>query len=286
MLLSQCSRILLIGLLAGSSAAAFAAATADVKVVCPNPLPKAPTNLSRSDTYKDTPFKAGEVSEYALSWMGMLAGYGTIEIQAPQKLDGIWHRAFHVEGRTGDWFKGIYVANDRASALARPWDWGVTKFYIEQQEGKFLGKSFSMKKWLDFSHDRCKVSEKTEQPGKALHLIERDVQYGAVDVIGATLKLRTFNYVPGKAERFLVYTSEKNWYLEATPIAVENVTVPAGTFKAMKVKLQTFIGKEMQQKGDVYVWIANDPQRTLVQVQGEIKIGSVYMRLSKYTPGR
>lgn len=284
--LSTISKIVTGYMIIGISVVGFSAPTPDFKVICPNPLPKVPTDLSRSDTYKDTPFKAGEVSEYAISWMGMLAGYGTIEVQTPQKIDGIWHRAYHVEGRTGDWFKGIYVANDQASALTRPWDWGVTKFYIEQQEGKFLGKSFSMKKWLDFNHDRCKVNEKSEQPGKPTQVVERDVQYGAVDVIGATLKLRTFNYVPGKAERFLVYTSEKNWFLEASPIGNEDVTVPAGTFKAMKVKLQTFIGKEMQQKGDVYVWIANDPQRTLVQVQGEIKIGSVYMRLSKYIPGR
>jgi hypothetical protein len=96
----------------------------DFKVSCPNPLPKTPTNLARSDTYKNSPFKAGEVSEYAISWMGMLAGYGSIEIQAPQKVDGVWQRAYHVEGRTGSWFKGIYVANDSASAVVRPWDGG------------------------------------------------------------------------------------------------------------------------------------------------------------------
>jgi hypothetical protein len=258
----------------------------DFKVSCPNPLPKTPTDLPRSDTYKNTPFKAGELSEYAISWMGMLAGYGTIEIQAPQKVNGVWQRTYHVEGRTGEWFKGIYVANDSATAVVRPWDDGVTKFYIEQQEGKFLGKSFVMKKWLDFDHNRCKVMEKTEHSQSGNSLIERDVQYGAIDVIGSTLKLRMFNYVPGKTERFLVYTSEKNWFLEASPLGIEDVTVPAGTFKAMKLKLQTFIGKEMQQKGDVFVWIAQDKTRAMVQVQGDIKIGSVYMRLSKYTPGR
>jgi hypothetical protein len=255
------------------------------KVSCPNPLPKVPANLPRSDTYKNVPFKAGEISEYAISWMGMLAGYGTIEIQAPQKVDGIWHRGYRIVGRTGDWFKGIYVANDSASAVVRPWDEGVRKFYIEQRGGKFLGKSFTMKKWLDFNHDRCKVLEKQEHSDTGASTVERDVQYGAIDAIGATLKLRTFDYVAGKTERFLVYTSEKNWFLEATPMGDEDVVVPAGTFKATKVKLRTFIGKELQQKGDVFVWIAKDKNRTLVQVQGEIKIGSVYMRLSKYTPG-
>ena len=255
-----------------------------VKVSCPSPLPVTPTNMARSDTYKSTPYKSGEVSEYAVSWMGMLAGYGTIEVQAPQKVDNVWQRSYHVEARTGDWFKGIYTANDSASSVVRPWDEGATKFYVEQQEAKFLGGSFTLKKWLDFSHDRCKVFEKVEHSKSGKETAERDLQYGALDAIGAVFKLRTFNYVVGKVERSLVYTSEKNWYLESSPVGVEAVTVPAGTFQAMKVKLRTFLGKEMQQKGDVFVWIANDAPRTLIQVQGEIKIGSVYMRLSKYTP--
>lgn len=274
-----------IAILTAIQAVPVSANTGGFKVSCPNPLPKVPANLPRSDTYKNVPFKAGEISEYAISWMGMLAGYGTIEIQAPQKVDGIWHRGYRIVGRTGDWFKGIYVANDSASAVVRPWDEGVRKFYIEQRGGKFLGKSFTMKKWLDFNHDRCKVLEKQEHSDTGTSTVERDVQYGAIDAIGATLKLRTFDYVAGKTERFLVYTSEKNWFLEATPMGDEDVVVPAGTFKATKVKLRTFIGKELQQKGDVFVWIAKDKNRTLVQVQGEIKIGSVYMRLSKYTPG-
>ncbi len=256
-----------------------------VKVTCPNPLPVTPTNWSRTDTYKSTPYKAGEVAEYAVSWMGMLAGYGTIEVQAPQKVDGVWQRSYHVEARTGDWFKGIYTANDSASSVVRPWDEAATKFYVEQQEAKFLGGSFTMKKWLDFSHDRCKVNEKVEHSKSGKETAERDLQYGALDALGAVFKLRTFDYSSGKAERFLVYTSEKNWYLEAKPVGIEDITVPAGKFKAMKVKLQTYIGKEMQQKGDVFAWIAEDAPRTLVQIQGEIKIGSVYLRLSKYTPG-
>ncbi len=256
----------------------------NVKVECPNPLPATPTDLTRADTYKNTPFKPGEVAEYAMSWMGMLAGYGTIEVQAPQKIDSIWHRSYHVEARTGDWFKGIYTANDGASAAVRPWDSAATKFYVEQQEGKFFGGSFVMKKWLNFSHDRCKVFEKVEHSKNGTETAERDLQYGAIDAIGAIFKLRTFDYSAGKTERFLVYTSEKNWFLEAKPLGVEDVVVPAGTFKAMKIKLQTFLGKEMQQKGDVFIWIANDRPRTVIQVQGEIKIGSVYMRLSKYTP--
>ncbi len=263
------------------------ASDSEYKVECPNPLPATPKEIARSEVYKDTPFKAGEVSTYEVSWMGMLAGYGTIEVQSPQKHNGIWHRVFHVDGKTGDWFKGFYVAHDEATAFTRPWDWGVSKFYLEQEEGKLIGSSLVQKKWLDFNHDKCKVSEKVWMPGKADEIVERDVQYGAIDAIGAALKLRTFNYKMGTAEKFLVYTSEKNWFFEATPVAVaEEVTVAAGVFKTTKLKLQTYIGKDLQQKGEVFAWVNNKEPRQLVQIQGDIKIGSVFMKLNKYQAGQ
>ena len=230
--------------------------------------------------------KAGEVSIFEVSWMGMLAGLGTIEIQSPQKHNGIWHRVYHVDGTTGEWFKGVYVAKDQATAFTRPWDWGVSKFYIEQEEGKLVGSSFVQKKWLDFDHDHCKVHEKVSVPEKPDDLADHDLHYGAIDAIGGTLRLRSYDYVIGKSVRYMIYTSEKNWWLEATPTAVEDVTVPAGRFKTTKLKLQTYLGKQLQQKGEVNVWVANAPPRQIVQVQGEIKIGSVYMRLSKYQSGQ
>lgn len=262
------------------------ASDSEYKVVCPNPLPVAPKEIARSDVYKDTPFKAGEVSTYQVSWMGMLAGYGTIEIQSPQKHNGIWHRVYHVDGKTGDWFKGFYVAHDEATAFTRPWDWGVSKFYMEQQEGKLIGSSFVQKKWLDFNHDKCKVNEKVWMPDKPEELHERDVQYGAIDAIGAALKLRTFTYKIGSPEKFLVYTSEKNWFFEATPLAIEDVVVPAGAYKTTKLKLQTYIGKDLQQKGEVFAWVNNIGPRQLVQIQGDIKIGSVFMRMSQFQAGQ
>ncbi|MCX6118149.1 MAG: DUF3108 domain-containing protein [Proteobacteria bacterium] len=262
------------------------ASDGEFKVICPNPLPPTPKDFPRSEVYSSVPYKPGEITTYQASWMGMHAGSATIEVQSPQKHNGMWHRVFHVDGKTGDWFKGIFVAHDESTAFVRPWDAGVSKFYIEQNEGTLLGKPFIQKKWLDFNHDACKVTEKVWMPGKEDDIKDREVQYGAIDAIGSVFKMRTFDYVLNKPEKFLVYTSEKNWFLEANPVAIEDVTVPAGTFKSVKLRLQTYIGKALQQKGEVYVWIAKSAPFQLVQVQGEIKIGSVFLRMSHYQEGQ
>ena len=266
-------------------AAAWPAHAEDVAVVCPPDPPKAP-KVERADVYKNVPFKAGEVATYEVTWAGIKVGDAGLEVRKPQKYNDIWHRVFHVQATTDDKFDYLLVAKEEMEAISRPWDFGISKFYMEQDERKVLSKPFQQKKWLEFDHDHCKVHERIEQPGKAADREEHDLSYGAIDAMGVVFQMRTRTYKLGQKERAPVYTSEKNWWLEADPQAFEKVTVPAGTFDTVKLKLTTFIGKDLQQKGDVYAWIATStPEHQLVQIQGEIKLGSVWMKLAQYKAG-
>lgn len=222
-----------------------------------------------------------------MRYMGALAGYGNLEVKPPEKLNNRWHRVFHGEAKTGDWYKLIFVGHDKIMAVSQPWDFGIAKFYMEQDEGKLFGSRLRQKKWLEFDHVNCKAQERIWQPEKPEKNESADFARGGVDSLGVAYFLRSLNYTVGKLERVPVYTSQKNWYLEANPIAKEIVEVPAGKFEAVKLKLQTYIGKELQQKGDVYCWIAtNVPERPIVAIQADIKIGSVWLKLNKFTPGR
>ncbi len=264
----------------------FAAAQEGNSFECPNDKPKIP-NIERDDVYADSPFKAGEEAIYELTWAGMKAGYGTLDVRPPLRHKGVWHRVFHAAASTGDWFKLIFVAKEEIQSISRPWDFGISKFYMDQNEGKLLSRAFIQKKWLDFDHANCKVTERTAQQDKDEKIGTFDLSYGANDALGALYNLRTKTYKLGQKERVLVYTSEKNWFLEAEPVAFEKVKVPAGEFETVKLKLQTFIGKDLQQKGEVYMWIGTDtPDKPLVQIQGEIKIGSIWIKLHKYKNGK
>lgn len=262
---------------------------ADVPINCPTPAPTLPEQ-ERQAVYRDTPFKAGEAATYELSWAGIKAGYATMEVRSPIKhaIRGrpLWHRVFHVEASTGDWFKSIFVAKETVTAISRPWDFAISHFYLDQNEGKLFSRPFVQKKWLEFDQEGCKVHERVQQPNKPEQKQSFDLSYGAIDALGVVYQMRTRRYKVGKKERAPVYTSEKNWWLDAEPVAIEQVEVPAGRFRTVKLKLTTYLGKDLQQKGDVYAWIATDtPERQLVQVQGEIKIGSVWIKLHRFKPG-
>jgi hypothetical protein len=149
-----------------------------------------------------------------------------------------------------------------------------------------FGRRFQQKKWLDFDHVGCQAQERTERVGRAEKKASFPLQHGAMDTLGVAYWMREQTFVVGTPVRTLVYSSEKNWWLEAMPLAVEDVSVKAGKFSATKLKLQTFFGKELQQKGDVLVWISTQGERPIIQVKADIKLGSIWIELAKFQAGK
>jgi|GEM_PF-1201319 len=278
-----------------------AAPAPESEEACPSTAAPAP-EWDRSETYKGTPFQSGEESRYMLKY-GLLkvhVGYGFLRVLAPTKYntpvsrkegavvsEGRWHRVFSAEAYTGDWYRMIFAGHDKMQASARPWDFGVTKFYISQNEEKPFVRRFHAEKWLDFDHVSCNVHERTlDHKKKKESLGDYFLQPAALDALSALFKLRTYTWELNKTERILVYTSEKNWWLEATPIAEENIKTVAGNFRAHKLEVKTYLGKELQQRGKLFVWIAADhPQRPMIRVEGEVTFGSIYLELDRFIPG-
>lgn len=250
------------------------------------PRDKGPVSLPPEQVYDGVPFKPGESSTFEMRYFGALAGYGNIDVKSPELVDGIWHRKFEAFASTGDWYKLVFVAHDRLEAWSRPRDFGITRFYLEQDEGKMLTRPYRQKKWLEFFHDRCVVKERIRQPDKEERREEHHLQPGSIDALGVIFQLRTRSFTQDKPETALVYTSEKNWVLEALPVAFETIEVPAGQFKTVKLKLTTYLGKELQQRGDLYAWLdVATKERPLVKMEGNVKIGAVTIKLKKFIPG-
>lgn len=262
------------------------------------PAPEIP----RSETYKGLPYQPGEDVRYILKYgtLKVHVGYGYLRVQAPVKqefqsimpdgktaVESRWHRVYVGEAYTGDWYKYIFAAHDTLQSFSRPWDDSVTKFYISQNEEKPFVRRYHAEKWLDFDHSTCTAKQKSvDHKKKKEKFSEAYIDPKAIDAMSAAYKLRTFDYQLYKTERVMVFTSDKNWWLEATPLALEDVTTAIGTHKAFKLQVKTFLGKELQQKGNLYIWIAqNHPQRPILKIQGELSFGSVYMEIDRYTPG-
>ncbi len=285
---------------------------ADNKDKKPAPAPEAPPEckqelgpspeLPRSDTYKGLPYQPGEEVRYVLKYgaLKVHVGYGYLRVQAPVKQqfatmmpdgktaqESRWHQVYSGEAYTGDWYKYIFAGHDSLQAFVRPWDGSVSKFYISQNEEKPFVRRYHAEKWLEFDHSVCLAKQKTvDHKKKREKFSEAYVDPQSIDAMSAAYKLRTFDYTIGKTERFMVFTSDKNWWLEATPTALEDVVTPIGSHKAYKLTVKTYLGKELQQKGNLYIWVAKDhPQRPILKIQGEVTFGSIYMEIDRFTAG-
>ena len=237
------------------------------------------------NTYSNVPFKEGEVSTFAVHYGGILVGYGDISVLTPVLHNGEYLRVFEAKTRTASWYKAVFEANDLARGWTRPGDFGVVKFKVEQDEVSASFSRLLQEKWLSFDHKKCQVKETVRKNNESLKNSVFELQGGATSSLGAVFEMRTKPLIVGTTEKILVYSSGKNWWLEGKVLKREPITTPAGTFDTVKLKLQTYVGKELQQKGDVHAWIADKhPNRPLILMTGDIKIGSVTVTLHQYTP--
>ncbi|CAK0765884.1 conserved hypothetical protein [Gammaproteobacteria bacterium] len=248
--------------------------------------PPTTTPVSAEQVYWGLPYAPGDRSEYAVSYMGLLAGHARLEVHPPILRDGLWQQVYEADARTGQWYRMVFVGHDSILAYSHPPAGTASHYVLEQDEGRLMGKRTHRRTEIHFDPGKCTVTESIEEPGKAPQIEQVEVSAGVLDTLSATFHLRALDYQPGASVRLPVYSSHKSWWLEAEALTQELVEVPAGVFATIKLRLHTYLGDALQQKGDMTVWIALDrPEHPLVQVKAEVRIGSLLLELVRFRPG-
>lgn len=247
----------------------------------PGVLPSKP-----EDVYKADPFKEGELQTYDISYMGIFVGWAKLGVEKPVKYRDKWHQVFSGAANTSPSYEALFVARDSLKAYSLPGSFAVSKFKMEQYEHKMLSKAFISSKWIEYDQTACLAKETVVLQGENPKRKEARLDPGANDIVSAFYNIRSKSMKKGDVHKILVYTSEKNWFAEATVISEEKIKVPAGEFESAKIKLKTYLGKQLQQRGDLYMWVALTPDRPVVKIEGDIKIGRVKFELSKFARGK
>ena len=105
------------------------------------------------------------------------------------------------------------------------------------------------------------------------------------DLHSALLYMRSQSLRQGTVQRIVVFPASSAYLATITVVGREKVSVPAGTFNAIKLDLQlSKIGK----KGDLEphrkfrrgtIWISDDPDRMLLRIYAQIFVGTVFAEL-------
>ena len=107
------------------------------------------------------------------------------------------------------------------------------------------------------------------------------------DPITAVFRARLSGAGPGDVLRYrILWTGEASYQVQLTVVGPDEIDVPAGHFRALRVAPEVWkIGDDGREPDtrlrDATIWVADDPLRTLLRIRSEMFIGAVTLDLVK-----
>jgi Protein of unknown function (DUF3108) len=129
-------------------------------------------------------------------------------------------------------------------------------------------------------------SKREEHRGSSVKSKTRDFELANIHSIdSALLYLRTQPLKPEGVQRIVVYPSNSAYLCTITPSGRDHITVPTGSYDAIKLDLQlSKIGKNREllphkKFRRATVWLSDDPNRLVLRIEAQIFAGTVFAEL-------
>ena len=222
-------------------------------------------------------FKPGEVLEYELDAMGMVAGKMTISVRPVE--GGVM--PIHVEAATNTLFSKIRKVTGGATSSLNPRTLRPVR-YVEDATENGLRK-VSVAKFR--AGDHAVDLEWTQGPrtGKAALRYVND----GLDVAGAVFLMRMLPWKQGGKVCVDIFALRRMWRLVGQVEAREHVSLPLGEFEAWHLSGVAIRTDDPRQRREVHLWVTDDARRLPLAAVGTIEpVGTVRATLKAVTrPG-
>ena len=240
--------------------AAQAAATANIQAI-PEPHIVAPR-----PNYQ---FPNSEKFVYTVEWHSLSAGtatmrfdvYGSDEkLSATAATTGVVNFLFPVRS----WF----------NASINPKTFCSTQIFKHSEEGK---RKKETQIQVDAVRGKSILDEKNLKNGESRHQ-EDDAPPCATDILSGFFYVGSRPLLPAIDEILPVVDGGKPTVVRARVEDREEIKIPAGDFRAVRVLLDPLSGK-FQGKGQIWVWFSDDAAHTPLQMRAKLQWGTVMFRL-------
>ncbi|MBN2385052.1 DUF3108 domain-containing protein [bacterium] len=224
-------------------------------------------------------FQPGEILEYEVSWLGITAGKSYMTVDSPEMLRDrlVWPLRSGAE--TSGLVKKLYRIDNKTVSYLDPAFCYPLRFEVDQFSG---GRDERVA--VNFYQDEHKVEWSRSYNNKDSEGT-RDIKPGVQDSLSTIYFLRNHQLVIGQSIKIPLFESRKKWLLQADVIKMETLTVPAGKFTTLKIKPIMLPESEGEPKGSMVLWLSDDEHHVPVQINSEVAVGSIVMKLAKYDYG-
>lgn len=230
------------------------------------------------------PFAAGEMFEYSITWNGIPAADGTAWVE----------RSTH-EGRECFDFQIVTKTNAVVDVIWKMRDSGKTTVdaaTILPVHHLFLHQENERRRryTATFDHAAGVVTCARELFDK--NRVDRvRISYRfAFDPISASYFLRCLDWKVGDRRQLELVADNARYLFIMETLDVEKISVPAGQFRALKMrpillKVTTRKKKPIQFAKDAYIWVTDDVYHIPLRLKSASFIGHIYVDLAKFKLG-
>jgi len=216
-------------------------------------------------------FPNGQSYVYGVEWHLFNAGTATVTLA----LDGGLEHVTAVATSAGV-VNALYKVQDHFEAFFDPHTFCSLRVSKSTEEGSH---SRQTELHFDYSRHKSVLDEKNLKTGEQKH-VENDLPACVSDVVSGFYYLASLPLQSGNSYTFPINDGNKTTEVTARVEGREQIKVPAGSFRTVRVKAEAISGA-LQGKGTVWAWFTDDANHTPVQMRSKLGWGTLLFRLQR-----
>lgn len=215
-------------------------------------------------------------ASYRFGWAGLTAATGEVHFTAPSQdkfqLDGA--------GQTIGFVRALWKLDADFHAVAN----SQTLRPIETQQTENYRKKKLVTRLTFTSNGVTRARTESRDGSTATKTRQFDFT-DLFDLPSAMLYLRSQPLTDGSVNRVVVYASTNAYLATVTVVGRDEISVRAGTYKAIKVDLRLDrVGKHLELEPHrkfrrATIWVSDDRDRILLRIEAQIFVGTVFAEL-------
>ncbi len=227
------------------------------------------------------PFGPAEILDYSCRYLGIPVGRGQVRVGADTPLNGEMVWPIVAFARTDPLFL-VYPIKDKFVTWWNPRT-GLTAGNDLLADEKSKRRRERLRFVREGEGNRALMTR--DEDGSGREEASAQIAPGSQDILAAIFALRARPLKVGDHEEIPIYTGRSQLTLRADVERRETLEVPAGTFAAVVLKVQTGFTGEFEEKRALRIFMTDDPRHIPVRVDAHFAIGTLAIDLVGYQKG-
>lgn len=227
------------------------------------------------------PFSPGEKLHYTVRWRLMPAGDAELTLRKEETAPGGWKAT--AKANTIGYVSNVYKVDDEYQSTFR------NPTFCSSEIRKVINEGDRHREVTLQFDQRRRLALLRDQESRANALPPRQEQSPIPscvhDILSAVYYARTQPLTVGQSFELPVNDGTRTVRIRVEVQAKEEIQTPLGKFQATRVEPDVFSGNLFKEKGRMFIWFSNDPDRLPVQVTAQMGFGTITASLATVERG-